>query len=118
MKKGYVLMMVMLFFAVLGFVGCSDDEGGLSDDARLLVGTWQSESNIKIFKKDGTGFSEALNYDHEYSFTWKLDGTMLSIIDDGEAERFTIESLDESTLELSFRWSDGEIDYYTYKRID
>lgn len=118
MKKNYVLMITMLLFAAFGIIGCSDNESDLSGNARLLIGTWQSESEIMTFQEDGTGFSEALHYDHAYSFTWKLNDSKLSIIDDGEAEIYTIENIDENILELSFAWSDGEIDYYTYKRVN
>ena len=48
----------------------------------------------------------------------KLIDITCHIIDDGEAEIYTIENIDENILELSFAWSDGEIDYYTYKRVN
>ena len=119
MRKGYALMIVMLFFSLVGtLAGCSDDDNTeVSGTAKMLVGAWQSESTIETFREDGTGFCESLDRDYEFSFTWKLEGSKLSIIDDGEAEIYNIESIDENTLVLSFTWDWGEISTITYKRI-
>ena len=118
MKKNYLLLMAMLLFAVVGFTSCSDDDEQLSEEAQLLVGTWEGRYDIMTFNANGTGYSEALDYDHEYSFTWRLEGERLSIIDDGEAEIYIIEYLDENTLEMSFDYGDGDIEYYTYERVE
>ena len=36
----------------------------------------------------------------------------------GETEYYTIEYLDETTLELSFDYGDGDISYSTYERVE
>lgn len=141
--KNYVFMMAMMLFAVIAFTGCSDDENGLSGNAGLLIGTWQSQhsegyqkwngkktseysdnstSDLYTFRENGTGLNEDLERpEHGYAFTWKLEGDVLSIIDGGEAENYTIEALDANTLILAYSELDGNYESYsrsTYVRVE
>lgn len=142
MKKNYVLLMAMLFFAVVGFTSCSDDdEGGISGNPEeLLVGDWQAQHDegywvnngereeysepytdeCYTFESDGTGHCEYLEDGYTYYFTWEVNGNTLILDsrDEGE-ERFVIETLNSSTLVLVYHEiSDGYEDYYktTYRR--
>lgn len=118
MKKNYLLLMAMLLFAVVGFTSCSDDDEQLSEEAQLLVGTWESRYEILVFNADGTGHIEDPYYDDRYNFTWKLNGDRLGLTGNGETEYYTIEYLDETTLEMSFDYGDGDISYSTYERVE
>ena len=140
--KNYVFMMAMMLFAVIAFTGCSDDENGLSGNAGLLIGTWQSQyyewyrnwngsinrnegdstNDLYTFRENGTGLKEDLEYpEYGYAFTWEIESNVLSIIDDGEAENYTIERLDADTLILVFSERDGNYEEYTrstYVRVE
>ena len=118
MKKNYLLLMTMLLFAVVGFTSCSEDDEQLSEEAQLLVGTWESRYEILIFNADGTGHLGYTDDDWGYNFTWKLNGDRLGLTGNGETEYYTVEYLDETTLELSFDYGDGDISYSTYERVE
>lgn len=117
MKKNYFLLMAMLLFAVVGFTSCSDDDEQLSEEAQLLVGTWESRYEVLVFNADGTGRIEE-DGDYRYTFTWRLEGDRLALTGNGETEYYTIEYLDETTLEMSFDYGDGHVNYYTYERVE
>ena len=145
MKKNYLFLVALQLFFVIGFTGCSDDDegGGIAGDPNvLLVGEWHSQrlegyelngdeydpfdepytGDGYTFEEGGTGVYEDLDYPgNGYTFTWKVSGTTL-ILDEGTLgeERYTIETLNSTTLVTSYTETDEYGEYYakeTYTRL-
>lgn len=144
MKKLYYICMVGLLLSamMLGFSGCSDDDGpGSSTD---LIGTWQSvsisgwdkedgeivdewdeeDSDIKIvFNEDGTyeHYERWSNSWHGgYVGTWKYKGGKIYVYDEEDEEWddeiSTVKSLSSSQLVLDYyeKYTEDGVRYEYY----
>ena len=132
MKKFFYLL--VLAFMPMCFTACGGDDdessSGSSSQKSLLIGSWErikivsynaegkntSNSNttvIDTYYADGTMQHGSKNR----RFYWKLEGTTLTITDNGEDEVYTILTLDQNNMVLRFEYRDGRYQIETYNRV-
>lgn len=134
-----VLSVMMIVALSAGFASCSNDDDEMTSET--LVGTWETtweegwskntedptdleewndacseEDKYQMtFKADGTGIDGVSD-----SFTWKLDGNVLTITNGEDTESAKVLKLTESEIVIEVTYKDGKWESYektTYKRV-
>lgn len=136
MEKKYAVMLAMFLLAIVGFMGCSDDEESGSGDTGI-VGTWEynpNEAYIETvqFRADGT-YTKIENEYYSSRDEWietRLDGNY--VFDEGTMEltlnyyydgdpftrSCTVLRITSDMLEI-MGWSPGYEDrIYVFRRAD
>lgn len=133
MKTNFLFWMTVLLFSAIGLSGCSDNDGISGNASETIVGIWQgsilegyeiymgeredyseaNDSEYYTFNNDGTGVYDDVKWNDHYTFDWSISGNEL-IIDEGttEEERYTIETLNDNTLVLSYSEKEEDYEYY------
>ncbi len=126
MKKTFNLLVAM-FAIVAVCTACSKGDDGPNNPADAIIGKWEcvhsegwykvdgviddewSEPNTSwgwVFNKDGTGYNYEEGYD-DLEINWTLNQNKITIDwadEDYDGETYTIESISEDKLVLSFTW--------------
>ena len=141
MKNYWAYLLVAVMSVCV--TSCGDDDEVTVGSRELLVGTWETVGyydaeyedgelvygsedepvtnveNTDVFQSDGT-YINLYRGMESYRGTWSYSGNTL-IIDDGEdVERWTVTTLDETTLIYECRESEVEdgITYTYYERME
>ncbi len=140
-----ILFTAFLAALTLGLTSCPGEKT-IDPSSADLIGTWDLTQTYYIYKEngevvdedtetlprdyriavtfnaDGTSISEHYDegeLDSSFYATWTLSGNTLTITEDGDSMKHTVEKLDSRTLVLSFSYHEVEdgVTYDDFERM-
>ena len=103
MRKPFVIFGIALLLAV-GLSGCTEENPNAAE-LQKLVGTWQkldngtlSNTDIYVFKEDGTCTKTNLN--HEGTYTISNETLVITLVNSGVVYNYEYSLIDDTTLVL------------------